>query len=352
MQNSNTPPTQNEGEHILFYGEFASISADTQMKGGAIDSSLLLKAVEEHRDDTYLTVMDTDYISLNTELKQEVTEINPHTQFVQVHNLGEFTEYYDRGMDRELHPVESVTTIESVMFYDTIEKEQPKVKTEVEEPREYIKATEISSNEMMNDLQSQLNTVIHLKGQEFLDFMGLKDDVESLGTESMINLAKSNLKNEFFKDYALPQAGKTAVDSIEKVIPSMPAKSIKEGVLDGIEFVYDMVGDKDRGHLKIEYDCKSLSDCHIKGVYREYENEQTKEASSEKTVDDTKEANVSTQSVTLENNSSKPHNEIASLKSQEEQDNRMDTTQKSQEIVANMDLSQYDNSMDNGMEIA
>jgi len=131
MQNTTNSNTrqQSEGENILFYGDFASISPDTQMKGGAIDSSLLLKSVQEHKDDTYLTVMDTDYISLSPNLKKELTEINPNTQFKQVKNLAEFTEYYDRGMDREIHPVQSVTTIESVMFYDTIEKEQPEAKS-------------------------------------------------------------------------------------------------------------------------------------------------------------------------------------------------------------------------------
>ena len=44
----------------IFYREFASISPDTQMKGRAIDFSLLLKSVQEHQNDTYLAVMDTD----------------------------------------------------------------------------------------------------------------------------------------------------------------------------------------------------------------------------------------------------------------------------------------------------
>jgi len=273
MQNTfNHHTTQkSEGETILFYGEFASISPDTQMKGGAIDSSLLLDAVKEHKDDRYLTVMDTDYISLNSELKQEVAKINPNTQFIQVNTLEEFVEYYDKGMDREVHPIENVITIDSVMFYDAIEKKQPEVQEKVTKPKEYIKATDISSNEILNDLSSQIDMVTDLKRdpQEFLDLMGLKGyDAD----DPMINIAKINLSKEFFKKYSLPQAGKTAVESIEKVIPSMPAKSIKEGVMDGIEFVHDLVGDKDRGHLKIEFECHNndISDCHIKGVYREY----------------------------------------------------------------------------------
>lgn len=51
--------------------------------------------------------------------------------------------------------------------------------------------------------------------------------------------------------------------------------------MDGIEFVHDLAGDKDRGHLKIEFECHNndISDCHIKGVYREYaqDNVETKE---------------------------------------------------------------------------
>jgi hypothetical protein len=45
MQNTtnNNTSQQSTGESILFYGDFASISPDTQMKGGAIDSSLLGK---------------------------------------------------------------------------------------------------------------------------------------------------------------------------------------------------------------------------------------------------------------------------------------------------------------------
>jgi hypothetical protein len=325
MQNKNTSFKQNEGEYLLFYGEFASISPDIQMKGGAIDSSLLLKAVKEHRDNTYLTVLDTHYISLSAELKKEVIEINPNTQFVQVHNLKEFTEYYDRGMDRELHPVQSVTNIESVMFYDTIKHEQPEVKAKVEKPKEYIKATTISSNEMMNDLQSQLNNVIDLKRdpQEFLDFMGLKG-YDARQDSMMISVAKINLRDEFFRDYALPQAGKTAVESIEKVIPSMPAKSIKEGLQDGIEFVHDMVGDRDRGHLKIAYECTSLSDCHIKGVYRELENE--------KTVEQTKESN---EEIMLENNTSKSSSEMEQFNKIEQQIREENITQEITEDIDN-----------------
>ncbi len=284
MQNTSNHHTtpKSEGETILFYGEFASISADTQMKGGAIDSFLLLDAVKEHKDDRYLTVMDTDYISLSSELKQEVSKINPNTQFIQAHTLEEFAEYYDKGMDRKVHPVDNVITIDSVMFYDTIEKEQPEVQEQVSKPKEYIKATDISTHEILNDLSSQMNMVTHLKGQEFLDFMGLKGyDADDL----LINIAKINLSKEFFKKYSLPQAGKTAVESIEKVIPSMPAKSIKEGVMDGIEFVHDIVADKDKGTLKIEFECHNndISDCHIKGVYREYaqDNVETKESTVE-----------------------------------------------------------------------
>ena len=348
MQNMNDNNTsqQSKGENILFYGEFASISPDIHMKGGAIDSSKLLSAVQAHKDDAYLTVMDTDYISLSIELKQEVAEINPNTQFIQVSNLGEFTEYYDRGMDRELHPVENVTSIESVMFYDTIEKEQPEVKKEIDKPREYIKATDISSSEMLKDLNSDLKKMIDLKPQEFLDFMGLKDDVNSTGTESMIGLAKMNLSKEFFRDYSLPQAGKTAVESIEKVIPSMPAKSMKEAIQEGAEFVYDMVGDTDRGHLVIDYDCTSLSDCHIKGVYREYED--TKEAISEKVDETTKDKIEVDESgrVIYDHESN-----ITVEANQLEQTNTYDPTTKAQEIVDSLDLPEYDSSMDNNNSI-
>ena len=159
---------QSEPESILFYGEFASISSDTQMKGGAINSSLLLDAVKEHQNDTYLTVMDTNYISLSTELKKEVLEINPNTQFIQVKNLEEFTNYYDRGMDREVHPVESVTTIDSVMFYDTIEKEQPEVKTEATKPKEYVKLSEVGYLGVTNELSRLDKEIRGWSNEEFI----------------------------------------------------------------------------------------------------------------------------------------------------------------------------------------
>jgi len=340
MQNTTNSSHQSEGESILFYGKFASISLDTHMRGGAIDSSLLLHAVEEHKDDTSLTVMDTDYISLSTELKNEVIEINPNTQFIQVTTLREFTEYYDRGMDRELHPVESVTTIDSVMFYDTLEKEQPEVKVEVEKPREYLKATELSSNEMMKDLNGELTKVVKLEPQEFLDFMGLKGyNAEKDGL--MIAVAQENLKNEFFQKYALPQAGKTAVESIEKVIPSMPAKSIKDAVLDGVEFVSDIVGDTDRGHLVIEYDCTSLSDCHIKGVYREYED--TKEASSETTNEKIE------NKIELDESGKAIYEHESNIVVENEQTNTQpfDSTAKAQEILETANLNDFSQANEN-----
>jgi len=338
MQNTiNTNSSQqSEPESILFYGDFASISSDTQMRGGAINSSLLLDAVKEHQNDTYLTVMDTNYISLNTELKKEVLEINPNTHFIQVKSLGEFTEYYDRGMDREIHPVESVITIDSVMFYDTIEKEQPEVKADVAKPKEYIKATEISTNEMMKDLSRDLDKVTESEPQEFLDFMGLKGyDANKNSLE--VRVAQMNLSKEFARDYAIPQAAKTAVESIEKVIPGGQAKSIKEGIQDAVEFVSDMVGDTDRGHLRIEYDCTSLSDCHIKGVYREYED--SKEITSEKTKETTKE-NIE---VDESGKAIYEHESNIGL----DQANTFDSTIAAQETLAQLNLTDFSQSNEN-----
>ena len=345
---NNAPKEQNlEGEVISFYGDLVSINPkDADFHLSSVESSTVLSYVKEHNESRYFTMMYAEK-PIPEDLQKDILSINPHTRFMHIEDIEEFANYYDNGskeMDRELHPVESVRMLarQDVLYYDVKEREKHEVKAEAVHPREYIKATDISSNEMMRDLIQQINKVTHLKDQEFLDSMGLKDDANSLGTQSMINAAKTNLKNEFFRDYALPQAGKTAVDSIDKVIPSMPTKSIKEGIEDGIEFVYDMVGDKDKGHLKIEYSCTSLSDCHIKGVYREIENEKMNDKNLSK---------VDENGVILENSASKTPDEMVSyisknIEAEQTNTQSFDSDTKAQEIVANMNLPEYDNSME------
>ena len=178
--------------------------------------------------------------------------------------------------------------------------------------------------------------------QEFLDFMGLKGyEVNNFHRDSMIDIAKISLREEFFKDYALPQAGKTAVESIEKVIPGGQAKSIKEGIYDAVEFASDMVGDTDRGHLRIEYDCTSLSDCHIKGVYREYED--SKEITSEKTEEATKK-NIE---IDESGKAIYEHESNISL----DQTNTFDSTIAAQETLAELNLTDFSQSNENASEV-
>jgi len=343
-------------EVIAFYGDMVSINPkDVDFHGSATEDSAVLSYVKEHQDNQYFTIMysDESRSKLFTELNEKIVDINPHTQFIPINSIEEFSNYYDNGsknVDRESHPVESVKMLaqQDALFYDVKDRE-PKIEESkpVELKREYIKGSTISSNEMIKDVQAQFDKDMELYGQEFLDKMGLKGyNPELISTESSIMQAKLQLRDELTQNYILPQAKATIINNIDKVIPGNQAKSVK----DGIEFVYDLLGDTDRGHLKIEYDCKSLGDCHIKGVYREYE--KSKEATTEKIVEQREESNVSKEGAVLEHNVSKPVHELESVNTQEEQENTMDSTQKSQEIVANMELPQYDNSMDDGMELA
>ena len=171
--------------------------------------------------------------------------------------------------------------------------------------------------------------------QEFLDFMGLKGyDVNNFYRDSMIDIAKISLREKFFKEFARPQAKKTTEKNIGRV--RQPTS-----IIDGILMALGIVGDTDRGHLRIEYDCTSLSDCHIKGVYREYED--SKEITSEKTEEATKK-NIE---VDESGKAIYEHESNISLV----QTNTFDSTIAAQETLAQLNLTDFSQSNENASEV-
>jgi len=304
MQKDIKPTEAQQGEVIAFYGDLTSINPeDVAFRGFAIEPKTVLAYVKEHKDNPHFTMMyaQEEKSKLFPDVAAQIREINPQTQFMQINSIAEFASYYDKGdreMDRELHPVESVKMLArpDTLFYDVKERAQPVAEKKQVPSREYLSIIDIGFREGFSDLSKQMSEISRPikefdedkieRAQAFLDEMKLQGyDASSAIVQDQINMSKRLLHQEFSKDYILPVTGKTAVESIEKVIPGMPAKSIKEGVMDGIEFAHDLVGDKDRGHLKIEFECHNndISDCHIKGVYREYEQDkvETKESSVE-----------------------------------------------------------------------
>jgi len=351
--NNATQEQNSEGEVISFYGDLVSMSPkDADFHLAVVEGSTVLSYVKEYNESKHFTMMYAEK-PIPEDLQKDILSVNPHTQFVHIGDIEEFANYYDNGskaMDRELHPVESVKMLarEDVLFYDVKEREIPEVE-EKQPLREYMKPTDISFREGMSDLTVQINEITASIGfddktvektQNFLDAMGLKGyDASNSGTQQQVTIAKINLHQEFNRDYTVPISGKATIENLDVMLPSKAGKS----VADAIEFTHDLIGDSDPGKLKLEFECTDLSDCHIKGAYREMENERTDDKSLSK---------VDENGVILENNASKSPDEMVSYISKNievEQTNTQsfDSSTKAQEIVANMNLPEYDNSIEN-----
>ena len=375
--NNMTQLEKSKGETIAFFGDLVSIDPkDADVHLSVIEYDTLFSYVKEHKESNPFTMMYPNNRGISEDLQKEILSINPHTHFMEINNIEEFTNYYDNGskeIDRELHPVESVKMLarQDVLFYDVKEREKLEVKVEVAKPKEYIKPTDISLRESISDLQKQIREDCKPieefdkekveKIQKFLDTMGLKGyDASDKNVQRNVDIQKVNLNKEFSRDYLIPITGKTAVENIKNVIPGTQVKDAK----DGLEVAYDLVADKDSRHLKIEYDCKSLGDCHIKGVYREFDEQKSKEEAvdenSAENIEQTKTLfekiqaeGKKTDGVVLENNASKSYDEMVSNASEniEDQTNTYDPTIKAQEIVDSLNLPEYDNSIDNNNSI-
>jgi len=278
----NNNPLEEEhlnGEVIAFYGDLTSMSPnDVDFRGLAITDTTVLSYVKEHQSETLFTMMHTQEDKIGLDLQKEILTINPDTQFMRVDNLEEFTQYYDFGsktMDRELHPVESVEMLNDVLFYDIKEREKPEV-VEKQVPKEYVKASTIEPNERTN-LTNKMKIISEMSPEDFVAYSGLQGfDLNSKNDVDMIKIVQFEMHKEFSQTYILPSVLQTAKDNITTAIPGTPAKSIKDGLLDGVEFVHDLLGDKDEGHLEIELDCETRGECHPK-VHRVHEDDSKKE---------------------------------------------------------------------------
>jgi hypothetical protein len=355
----NTRDTQEQPsnkEVIAFYGDLTSVNAeDVVFRGSATKESTVLSFVQSHQEDTYFTMMYTQEMQIPKELEKEIASINPHTQFVQINSIGEFAEYYDNGsktMDRELYPVESVKMLSDSLFYDVKEREQPKVEKEQQVPREYLKISDISLREGISDLNEQINKITEYvdsfdknkieKTQEFLDTMGLQGyDPTDGQVQSQVEIVKRELHQEFVKDYTLPIAGKTAIDNLDVMLPSKVGNSVD----DVIEFTHDLLGDTHEGKVKLDFECTSLSDCHIKGAYRELENE--------KILENKTEHNIHKEGIILEDNASRSYDTLEIMNEENQRDYDSYENIPKYEEIANQTYmpSQYDSSVDYGMEI-
>ena len=156
--NHNNRTETSEKEVIAFYGDLVTINPkDVDFHGSIIESSTVLSYVKEHQDSQYFTIMYSDESrhKLFTELNEEIVDINPHTQFISINSIGEFSNYYDNGsknMDRELHPVESVKMLSDSLFYDVKEREQPKIVEKQQPVKEHVKLSEIGYLGVNNDM--------------------------------------------------------------------------------------------------------------------------------------------------------------------------------------------------------
>ena len=329
----NTRDTQEQPlnkEVIAFYGDLTSVNAeDVVFRGSATKESTVLSFVQSHQEDTYFTMMYTQEMQIPKELEKEIASINPHTQFVQINSIGEFAE-----------------------FYDVKEREQPKVEKEQQVPREYLKISDISLREGISDLNEQINKITEYvdsfdknkieKTQEFLDTMGLQGyDPTDGQVQSQVEIVKRELHQEFVKDYTLPIAGKTAIDNLDVMLPSKVGNSVD----DVIEFTHDLLGDTHEGKVKLDFECTSLSDCHIKGAYRELENE--------KILENKTEHNIHKEGIILEDNASRSYDTLEIMNEENQRDYDSYENIPKYEEIANQTYmpSQYDSSMEYGMEI-
>jgi len=341
MQNnlSNTDNSQVNGEVIGFYGDMIAFSEDAKHYATVTDGDELISFVTEHKDQNELMIM-YPAIAQNDmpQIQDKILQINPHTDFKQIDSMAEFVDYINTGsheIDRELHPVQEIEMINTQVLYDVLEREVPEVKepTAIVEPRVYIKASDIGNE--LGDLNKEMRRIGDMNPQEFIDYSGLKGydgDRDNLAIKAI----QIQLSREYTQQYVLPSSLGKTIDNISNVIPGSQAKNIG----DAIEFAHDLVGDKGYGDLKIELDTSKYGECHIKGVYRSNEDENTKENTQE-TNEKSKEG--------FEMKDLSNEKDVVEVSKENEQTNTQpfDSTAKAQEILETANLNDFSQANEN-----
>ena len=87
----------NDGEVIAFYGDLTSINPeDVDFKGTIIKHNTVLAYVNEHKNNPHFTMMypQANKSELFSGIAEQIREINPHTQFMQINSIEDFAHYW------------------------------------------------------------------------------------------------------------------------------------------------------------------------------------------------------------------------------------------------------------------
>jgi len=329
--------TETNGEVIGFYGDVVTFSEDAKHHYTAVNNEVLRDFMNENATQEHLMIMYPQiFASIVEDMKEEIISINPQTAFKQIGSMGEFMTYVETGsheIDRELHPVESIQMLNTDIYYNVIQRENPKVEEVVKEvPKEYVKANTIESNEGQK-LAVKMDIIAKMTPEDFVAYSGLKGfDLNNESDVGMIKIVQLEMHKEFFQTYVLPSTLQTAKDNITASIPGPPAKSIKDGLIDGVEFVHELLGDKNAGHLEIELDCETRGECHPK-VHRVYEDDNKKEIEVNERGE-----------VILDSNSIKEQSENTQYQTNTQP---FDSTKAAQETLADLNLTDFSQSNEN-----